>query len=59
MTSGLALAAWATYEQSLVGFILGLVGQGAVHGLSQPSISTACFIGAQRIVLKHHDADET
>jgi MFS family permease len=41
MTLGLVLVAWSAYEQSVIGFILGLVGQGAGHGLSQPSITAA------------------
>jgi MFS family permease len=41
MTFGLMLVSWAAYEQSLVAFILGLIGQGAGHGLSQPSITAA------------------
>jgi len=41
MTLGLLLVAWAAYEQSIVGFILGLLGQGAGHGLSQPSLTAA------------------
>jgi MFS family permease len=41
MTVGLVLVAWAAYEQSIVGFMLGLIGQGAGHGLSQPSITAA------------------
>jgi len=41
MTVGLMLVAWAAYEQSIIGFILGLIGQGAGHGLSQPSITAA------------------
>jgi MFS family permease len=41
MTVGLTLVSWAAYEQSIVGFILGLIGQGAGHGLSQPSITAA------------------
>lgn len=41
MTVGLMLVSWAAYEQSLIAFILGLIGQGAGHGLSQPSITAA------------------
>ena len=41
MTLGLVVVAWSAYEQSVIGFILGLVGQGAGHGLSQPSITAA------------------
>lgn len=41
MTVGLGLVAWAALERSLPLFILGLVGQGAGHGLSQPSITAA------------------
>jgi EmrB/QacA subfamily drug resistance transporter len=41
MTVGLVLVSWAAYEQSIVGFMLGLIGQGAGHGLSQPSTTAA------------------
>ncbi len=41
MTVGLVLVAWAAHEGSLFLFIIGLVGQGAGHGLSQPSITAA------------------
>ncbi|MAG29958.1 MAG: hypothetical protein CL908_03575 [Deltaproteobacteria bacterium] len=41
MTVGLLLVAWAAWDWSLPLFILGLVGQGAGHGLSQPSITAA------------------
>ena len=41
MTVGLGLVAWAAMEESIVLFVLGLVGQGAGHGLSQPSITAA------------------
>jgi MFS family permease len=41
MTFGLGLASWAAYDQNLILFILGLIGQGAGHGLSQPSITAA------------------
>ena len=41
MTIGLMLVAWAAYEQSIVAFIFGLIGQGAGHGLSQPSLTAA------------------
>jgi MFS family permease len=41
MTLGLVLVAWAAFEQNVAIFILGLIGQGAGHGLSQPSITAA------------------
>ena len=41
MTAGLLLVAWAAYVQNVPIFILGLIGQGAGHGLSQPSIASA------------------
>ncbi len=41
MTLGLVLVAWAALEQNVAIFILGLIGQGAGHGLSQPSITAA------------------
>jgi EmrB/QacA subfamily drug resistance transporter len=41
MTVGLVLVAWAAYMQNVPIFILGLIGQGAGHGLSQPSIASA------------------
>lgn len=41
MTLGLTLASWAAYDQNVVFFVLGLIGQGAGHGLSQPSITAA------------------
>jgi EmrB/QacA subfamily drug resistance transporter len=41
LTLGLSLVAWAAYHQSIPLFVLGLVGQGAGHGLSQPSITAA------------------
>ncbi len=41
MTAGLAVTAWGAHDQSLPLFVLGLVGQGAGHGLSQPSITSA------------------
>ena len=41
MTFGLFLSALAAHQESLVGFVAGLVFQGAGHGLSQPSITAA------------------
>jgi len=41
MTIGLAATALAAYHENLALFILGLIGQGAGHGLSQPSITAA------------------
>ena len=41
MTLGLALTAWAASLSSVELFMLGLIGQGAGHGLSQPSITAA------------------
>jgi EmrB/QacA subfamily drug resistance transporter len=41
MTIGLMLVSWAAFQQNIFGFILGLIGQGAGHGLSQPSITAA------------------
>jgi MFS family permease len=41
MTLGLVLVAWGAFEQNVAIFILGLIGQGAGHGLSQPSITAA------------------
>ncbi len=41
MTVGLLLVAWAAWVQDVPLFILGLIGQGAGHGLSQPSIASA------------------
>lgn len=41
MTLGLAITAVAVLQTSLPLFVLGLVGQGAGHGLSQPSINSA------------------
>lgn len=41
LTGGIALVAWAAYLQNMPIFILGLIGQGAGHGLSQPSIASA------------------
>lgn len=41
MTLALAGIAWGAWESSLLAFGLGLVGQGAGHGLSQPSITAA------------------
>ena len=41
MTLALALVAWAAYESNLIAFGIGLIGQGAGHGLSQPSITSA------------------
>jgi MFS family permease len=41
MTAGLAITALAAYQEHLPLFILGLIGQGAGHGLSQPSITAA------------------
>jgi EmrB/QacA subfamily drug resistance transporter len=41
MTVGLVLVAWAAHEGSVAVFIIGLIGQGAGHGLSQPSITAA------------------
>ncbi len=41
MTVSLMLIAWAGYRGDLVAFAIGLIGQGAGHGLSQPSITAA------------------
>jgi dipeptide/tripeptide permease len=41
MTLALALIAWSGQTANLIGFIVGLVGLGAGHGLSQPSITAA------------------
>ena len=41
LTVGLGFTAFGAYQQSLALFIVGLVGQGAGHGLSQPSITAA------------------
>ena len=41
MTLALAVIAWAGYASNLIAFALGLVGLGAGHGLSQPSITAA------------------
>lgn len=41
MTLGLGLAAWGALNESLVVFLLGLIGQGLGHGWSQPSITAA------------------
>lgn len=41
MTVGLAIAAYAAYSESLTFFMIGLILQGAGHGLSQPSITAA------------------
>lgn len=41
LTLGLFVSAWAAWIESLSLFIVGLVAQGAGHGLSQPSITAA------------------
>lgn len=41
MTLALAGIAWGAWESKLLAFGIGLVGQGAGHGLSQPSITAA------------------
>jgi predicted MFS family arabinose efflux permease len=41
MTLALGFMAWSAWTSSLVGFVIGLVGQGVGHGLSQPSITSA------------------
>lgn len=41
MTLALGLVAWGAAESSLIAFGIGLVGQGAGHGLSQPSVASA------------------
>jgi MFS family permease len=41
MTAALALIAWSAWNESIVAFAIGLVGQGVGHGLSQPSITAA------------------
>ncbi len=41
MTAALFLVAWAAWETNLVALAIGLVGQGAGHGLCQPSITSA------------------
>ena len=41
MTVSLALIAWSGYQENLITFAIGLVGLGAGHGLSQPSITAA------------------
>ena len=41
MTASLALIAWAGFHAHFAAFAIGLVGQGAGHGLSQPSITAA------------------
>jgi MFS family permease len=41
MTLALGLVAWGASESNLVAFGIGLVGQGAGHGLSQPSVASA------------------
>jgi MFS family permease len=41
LTLGLVFTAWGAYQEQLALFIIGLVGQGAGHGLSQPSITAA------------------
>jgi EmrB/QacA subfamily drug resistance transporter len=41
MTVSLVLIAWAGYHSNIVAFAIGLLGQGAGHGLSQPSITAA------------------
>lgn len=41
MTTAIAAIAWGAYESNLLGFGLGLIGQGVGHGLSQPSITSA------------------
>jgi EmrB/QacA subfamily drug resistance transporter len=50
MTLALAAVAWGAYESNLITFGVGLVGQGAGHGLSQPSVTSA-------ISRSVHDAD--
>lgn len=41
MTLALVLIAWGAAESDLLAFGIGLVGQGAGHGLSQPSVASA------------------
>ena len=41
LTVGLVFTSWGAYQESLPLFIAGLIGQGAGHGLSQPSIAAA------------------
>ncbi len=41
MTVALGLIAWGAAESHLLAFGIGLVGQGAGHGLSQPSVASA------------------
>jgi len=41
LTLGLIVTAAAAYGESLTLFVIGLIGQGAGHGLSQPSITAA------------------
>jgi EmrB/QacA subfamily drug resistance transporter len=41
LTVGLMFTAWGAYQDSLTLFVAGLIGQGAGHGLSQPSIAAA------------------
>lgn len=41
MTAALVVISWAGHEAQLALFVLGLIGLGAGHGLSQPSITAA------------------
>jgi len=41
MTVSLMFIAWFAWTGNIVGFAIGLIGQGAGHGLSQPSITAA------------------